>query len=256
MAKTTNLGLNLTEDENTSFSDWRKTIDGNGSGESKSNFQKIDEAIGAVISLTDEIWLNTPLSNITGKIDGGVSITDEQANSLLYNSGNTLLSINGVRLRLSHTSVDDLGDRECYYTNSYIVSESKIINCSAYIGERFGGSLQYTVEAITLSKNDDVELNSSAVADRNTTFNEWVAVSNFYHDIRIWYKYGEPNGDSIDLEPEVLITNLSVDIRDGVSGFSVFGLIAGAPLYGGKLRAVGVFLDPNAETVTHFDKEL
>lgn len=44
MAKTTNLGLNLTENENTSFADWRKSIDGLGN----SNFQIIDEAIGAL----------------------------------------------------------------------------------------------------------------------------------------------------------------------------------------------------------------
>ena len=41
MAKTENLGLNLMEDETTSFGVWRKTIDGNGSGSEKSNFQII-----------------------------------------------------------------------------------------------------------------------------------------------------------------------------------------------------------------------
>lgn len=42
MAKTTNLGLNLTTDENTLFADWRKSIDGT----DNSNMQIIDKAIG------------------------------------------------------------------------------------------------------------------------------------------------------------------------------------------------------------------
>ena len=46
MAKTTNINLNLTEDENTSFVDWRKSIDGNNDSENKSNMQIIDEKIG------------------------------------------------------------------------------------------------------------------------------------------------------------------------------------------------------------------
>lgn len=44
MAKTTRLGLNLTEDESTSFEDWRKSIDGNNAEASKSNMQLIDDA--------------------------------------------------------------------------------------------------------------------------------------------------------------------------------------------------------------------
>jgi hypothetical protein len=46
MAKTEKLGLNLTEDESTSFSDWRKSIDGNNPSGSKSNMQLIDEKVG------------------------------------------------------------------------------------------------------------------------------------------------------------------------------------------------------------------
>lgn len=48
MAKTTNLGLNLNEDENTLFSTWRKSIDGNNGDTEKSNMQIIDEAIGEI----------------------------------------------------------------------------------------------------------------------------------------------------------------------------------------------------------------
>ena len=46
MSKTSNIGLNLTEDDSTKFSDWRKSIDGNGTGSGKSNMQIIDEVIG------------------------------------------------------------------------------------------------------------------------------------------------------------------------------------------------------------------
>ena len=48
MAKTQNIGLNLTEDDSTLFEEWQKSIDGNGSGENKSNMQIIDEKFGEV----------------------------------------------------------------------------------------------------------------------------------------------------------------------------------------------------------------
>lgn len=48
MAKTENIGLNLTENDSTLFEDWRKSIDGNGSGNGKSNMQIIDEKFGEV----------------------------------------------------------------------------------------------------------------------------------------------------------------------------------------------------------------
>ena len=160
MAKTTILGLNLTEDENTSFSDWRKTIDGNGSGSTKSNFQIIDEAIGSCLT----------------KIESG-------------SSGS-------------------------------------------------GGSL------------------NEIVLDRNSTFADWVGLTDTFRKQPVWYKFGEPNGDGFDLEPEVLITQLTIDSYEGVWGASIFGLVSLAPLLGGGLRAVGVFLNIEDSTVTHFEKEL
>lgn len=50
MAKTTNLNLELTDDNTTSFKDWRESINGVGDGDTipKSNMQLIDEAIGAI----------------------------------------------------------------------------------------------------------------------------------------------------------------------------------------------------------------
>ncbi len=61
MAKTKNLGLNLTEDESTSFSDWRKSIDGNNEDGNKSNMQLIDEGIGAVSDRVTKTEKNTAL---------------------------------------------------------------------------------------------------------------------------------------------------------------------------------------------------
>lgn len=46
MAKTSNIGLNLTTDETTQFKDWRKSIDGENNVIEKSNMQIIDEEIG------------------------------------------------------------------------------------------------------------------------------------------------------------------------------------------------------------------
>lgn len=67
MAKTKHIGLNLTEDDSTLFEDWQKSLDGNGSGDNKSNMQLIDEAFGAlskklgiyeleVLSTEDSVW--------------------------------------------------------------------------------------------------------------------------------------------------------------------------------------------------------
>ena len=58
MPKTTNLGLNLTTDDNMKFGDWRKTIDGENStenGEELSNFQIIDNAIGNIEEVLNQI---------------------------------------------------------------------------------------------------------------------------------------------------------------------------------------------------------
>ena len=54
MPKTKNLGLNLTTDDTTKFSDWQKSIDGTGNTE-KSNMEIIDEAIGNIATILDEI---------------------------------------------------------------------------------------------------------------------------------------------------------------------------------------------------------
>lgn len=54
MPKTKNLGLNLTTDDATKFSDWQKSIDGTGNTE-KSNMEIIDEAIGNIATILDEI---------------------------------------------------------------------------------------------------------------------------------------------------------------------------------------------------------
>jgi hypothetical protein len=48
MPKTINLGLELTDDNSTTFKDWREKINGVGSGENKSNMQIIDEFAGQI----------------------------------------------------------------------------------------------------------------------------------------------------------------------------------------------------------------
>ncbi len=59
MPKTTNLGLNLTTDNSTRFQDWRESIDGEGSGDSKSNMQIIDEFAGGIYGVSGSISIYT-----------------------------------------------------------------------------------------------------------------------------------------------------------------------------------------------------
>ena len=57
MPKTENLGLNLTDDDNTRVKDWRMSIDGVGTedGNNLSNMQIIDKAFGDIGALLDLI---------------------------------------------------------------------------------------------------------------------------------------------------------------------------------------------------------
>jgi hypothetical protein len=66
MPKTTNLGLELTNDNSTTFKDWREKINGVGDGDTipKSNMQLIDEFAGSVNTILGDI--DTALSNILG----------------------------------------------------------------------------------------------------------------------------------------------------------------------------------------------
>lgn len=68
MAKTTNLGLNLTTDDSTEFEVWRESIDGNNEISDKSNMQIIDEFAGDVVgkngtfTLLANSWVNSSQS--------------------------------------------------------------------------------------------------------------------------------------------------------------------------------------------------
>ena len=66
MAKTTNLGLELTTDNSTKFKAWRESINGQGDGDTipKSNMQLIDDAIGVINTQLGDI--DTALSIILG----------------------------------------------------------------------------------------------------------------------------------------------------------------------------------------------
>ena len=68
MAKTTNLGLNLTTDDSTEFEVWRESIDGDNASTDKSNMQIIDEFAGDVVgkngtfTLLANSWVNSSQS--------------------------------------------------------------------------------------------------------------------------------------------------------------------------------------------------
>lgn len=70
MAKTANLGLNLTTDDNTKFKDWRKTID----GDENSNMKIIDEAIGAINARLNNMEGNSSFSEVSNDA-GGTTVT-------------------------------------------------------------------------------------------------------------------------------------------------------------------------------------
>ena len=58
MAKTTNLGLNLTEDDQTTFKAWRESVDGVGAEASSSNMQIIDRFAGHIYGQSGMFTLN------------------------------------------------------------------------------------------------------------------------------------------------------------------------------------------------------
>lgn len=70
MAKTVNLGLNLTTDDNTKFKDWRKTID----GDENSNMQILDEAIGEIKARLNSMEGNVSYSEVSNDA-GGTTVT-------------------------------------------------------------------------------------------------------------------------------------------------------------------------------------
>ena len=59
MAKTTNLGLNLTETEDIRFGDWVNSIDGNNADDRKSNMQIIDDFAGAIYGVSGVVTLES-----------------------------------------------------------------------------------------------------------------------------------------------------------------------------------------------------
>lgn len=89
MAKTKNLGLNLTTDDETLFGDWRKSIDGENGETEKSNMQILDEVVGELqnssggtANLKAGEGLDSIVQKYSGEVDGthyGNSSTGESA---------------------------------------------------------------------------------------------------------------------------------------------------------------------------------
>lgn len=59
MARTSNIGLNLTTDMSTEFATWKNSIDGNGSGSNLSNMQIIDKVFGDQASVNGTATLSS-----------------------------------------------------------------------------------------------------------------------------------------------------------------------------------------------------
>lgn len=86
MAKTTNLGLNLTTDDQTTFKAWRESIDGNGTEENPSNMQIIDEFAGRIYGQSGTFTLNA--ADWSGN-DYTVAVEELGADDALLVSGAT-----------------------------------------------------------------------------------------------------------------------------------------------------------------------
>jgi hypothetical protein len=86
MAKTTNLGLNLTEDDQTTFKTWRESLDGNGADESLSNMQIIDDFAGKIYGQSGTFTLTA--SGWSGN-DYTIAVEELGENDALLVSGAT-----------------------------------------------------------------------------------------------------------------------------------------------------------------------
>ena len=89
MARTSNIGLNLTENMNTEFSDWRASIDGNNAVGDLSNMQIIDAAFGTIegkngtATLPSASWTSDSNPSLT------VSIAGLRSVDMLFVQGST-----------------------------------------------------------------------------------------------------------------------------------------------------------------------
>ena len=90
MARTSNIGLNLTTDMSTEFETWKNSIDGNGSGSSLSNMQIIDKAFGdqasvnGTATLLASSWTSASPSSLT------LSVTGLSDNDMMFVQGATM----------------------------------------------------------------------------------------------------------------------------------------------------------------------
>lgn len=105
MAKTTNLGLELTTDADTLFEDWRNSINGEGSGADKSNMQIIDEFAGSIpgvsgtATLLASSWSDNSYSLTVSALGANDAIFFSPATSAdktAMESANIFVSVNGT----------------------------------------------------------------------------------------------------------------------------------------------------------------
>jgi hypothetical protein len=245
MAKTNFLGLNLTEEENTSFSDWRRSIDGNGSGESKSNMQLIDEAIreckNDIFKCKKAIYVSYPLSLADQKtvLD---NFRDGQFRIYLNFGAYTFplciekyVSTNETKL----CCVVNFGD--VALPNNY-TSEKGLYECGISINSKTDEAYCYA------TKLDD----NSVYLVETCTFADCIKFLDSFGDKRIWYNPYGTNGDGIPNGPNVLLTNMGLYLHEGNAGYLASGLV----VEGNSVKMIGIFLNPSTETLSHISKDL
>ena len=134
MAKTKHIGLNLTTNDSTLFEDWQRSIDGNGSGNNKSNMQLIDEAFGELVANLDENSmriddLEEKIAN--GNFGGGGS------------SNNAILTVRNTTGWISTTIAEGA---ECNVSVTWTSLEGGVSTGNGTVEVSVGGALKTSYE--------------------------------------------------------------------------------------------------------------
>lgn len=248
MAKTTILGLNLTEDENTSFSDWRKTIDGNGSGSAKSNFQIIDEAIGALGGSTEVIDINTyPAEEKKTVFETWFGIRPIVTN---FTSGSP-----------NSTKIYQFTKKETFDNGDVVYS---YIRCELFSTENLSATLISEEGLIFKAETDIVGgesyercITGDIGLTNKTTWEELAAIifayvfgDNAENCWRLNYTYIDSNPDTPDVDT---FANIPLHlIATSTGGVAMLG----SRYTGDSLHVCGIVVDRKLETIQHIDKEI
>lgn len=128
MAKSANLGLELTEDDPL-FSDWHESINGNGDDDNKSNAQLVDEFAGKFTGgSAGQVFVKSAAANFSGEwknIDNGgkvvIATSGDVSKTILPD---TFYSFTGELTSLEITLGDEIDGRENEYKGQFVTGSA------------------------------------------------------------------------------------------------------------------------------------